>query len=268
MTMFLGNGQSVSGANPIPVMPGLPSEVQGSASAANADVIPSTDVSQCMDVTFQITGTFSGTITFQASNDNTNWVSTCGLSVGSNNSSPSSSTTSTNIWFITTPFKYFRARLTSYASGTAVGFLSGNHQTTSALTVGGNVGINTSSNVVAPSPRTTGGCSVSRIISAASTNAANIKSTAGQLYHVIAYNSTASVKFIKFYNKATEPTVGTDTPFITLAVPANSQVAVSFASDLGVALSAGISIAITGALADADTTAVAAGDVVVNTLYN
>ncbi len=106
-----------------------------------------------------------------------------------------------------------------------------------------------------------GTTSVARLpSSAATTNATVAKASNGMLFAVHAYNTTASVKFIKIYNKATAPTVGTDTPVYTFAIGPSQQLDVELAH--GLLFSTGISYALTGAAADADATAVAAGDIV------
>jgi len=145
----------------------------------------------------------------------------------------------------------------------------------------GVIGLNTGSNVVGkvgidqttpgttnavqPVPGTSGGLFWSRTLSAASTNATNVKGSAGQLYILQATNTNASVRHLKLYNKATAPTVGTDTPFATFALPQN--VPVGFSNDQGVAFGTGIGFALTTGIADADTGAVAANDIVVNIGY-
>lgn len=106
------------------------------------------------------------------------------------------------------------------------------------------------------------------VSSAASTNATSAKAASGTMYSVDALNTSASVKYLKLYNKATAPTVGTDTPVLTLALPPNN-VAKALTFHLGMYFSAGIACALTGAAADADATALAAGDVVgVNITYS
>lgn len=99
----------------------------------------------------------------------------------------------------------------------------------------------------------------SRIVSAAATtNATVAKASAGDLLKVVGLKATAANCFLKIYNKATAPTVGTDTPILTLPLFASQ----AFNFDLGgLYFSAGISYAITALAADADTTAIAAGDV-------
>lgn len=117
-------------------------------------------------------------------------------------------------------------------------------------------------------PLTTGGCTISRILSGASTNATSIKGSAGQVYGVFAINLNAAVRYLKFYNKATSPTVGSDTPVLTLPIPASTTGA-GFWIGLpqGIAFSTGVACAITTGVADADTGSVAANEIIVHTFY-
>lgn len=94
--------------------------------------------------------------------------------------------------------------------------------------------------------------------SAASTNATSVKAGPGTLRRIVGYNASGSAKYLKVYDLATAPTVGTDTPRNTFYLPAAS----AFALDRDDAFADGIAYAITGAAADNDATAVASGDVV------
>jgi hypothetical protein len=102
--------------------------------------------------------------------------------------------------------------------------------------------------------------SISATSSAATTNATSVKASAGTLFSFAVSNVNAAARFLKFYNKASAPTVGTDIPILVVPVAANGMQWGSFA-DLGMRFSTGIAFAITGAGADSDATAVAAGDV-------
>jgi hypothetical protein len=103
----------------------------------------------------------------------------------------------------------------------------------------------------------TGATAASRIpSSAANTNPTVAKASAGRAMLVDGYNASALVTYLKLYNKATAPTVGTDVPVLTLALPPASV----FAYDLdGFVFATGISYGLTTDAADAGTTAVAAG---------
>lgn len=122
-----------------------------------------------------------------------------------------------------------------------------------------------------PHPRTSpaasvvGGASVSRTISAATTNATSVKASPGTVYGLTVNNVNAAVRYLKFYNKASAPTVGTDTPVLTIALPPADVTSVPF--PVGVEFSTGIAFALTTGVADADTAAVAANEHVVHVFY-
>lgn len=109
--------------------------------------------------------------------------------------------------------------------------------------------------------------STSRIVSAAaSTNATSAKASGGTLLHIIGYNAAAAARYVKIYDKASAPTVGTDAPVLTIAVPATTAFAIDF--PLGFRLATGIAYALTTGAADADTGALTAADVLgLNVIY-
>lgn len=119
---------------------------------------------------------------------------------------------------------------------------------------------NTTPWLVTNVPGTSPGSTRSRVKAAAtSTNSTNLKGSAGVVLGYSLYNNTASAKFFKFYDKATAPTVGTDTPAFTVIIPASGGANVEFST--GVPFSTGIGYGITGAVADTDTTNTAVDDV-------
>ena len=104
-----------------------------------------------------------------------------------------------------------------------------------------------------------------RAISAATTNATSIKASAGNVYGVNFTNTAAAAKFVKLYNKASAPTVGTDPTTDTFTLPANTTVDINW--PLGKPFPTGIALAITNLAPDSDATAVAAGDVIAGIDY-
>jgi hypothetical protein len=105
-----------------------------------------------------------------------------------------------------------------------------------------------------------------RLVGAGTTNATSVKASQGNLYTAIIANTSAAIKYVKFYNKASAPTVGTDTPVITIGIPPTSTY--NFES-VGTPwpFSTGIAYATTVLSADADTTAITAGDIIVSLVY-
>jgi hypothetical protein len=102
--------------------------------------------------------------------------------------------------------------------------------------------------------------------SLATTNGALILTGTSSLAAFHATNTGAGAAYVKLYNKATAPTVGTDVPEMIIPVPAAVAGVPGVAPALtlgyiGYRFPLGLGIAITGGAADSDTTAVAAGQV-------
>lgn len=102
--------------------------------------------------------------------------------------------------------------------------------------------------------------SKARVAAAGSTNATSLKARAAALGGFVLINTSAALKFVKFYDKASAPTVGTDVPAFTIPLPANG-IPVTLNSEAGIDFGTGLAYAITGAVGDADATAVSANDV-------
>lgn len=108
--------------------------------------------------------------------------------------------------------------------------------------------------------------SVHRLLSAAgTTNATSVKANAADLYTIIGNNARASISYLKLYNKASAPTVGTDVPVATIALPASLPFALDFPA---LYFNLGLAYAFTTAGADADTGALTAADITcLNIIY-
>jgi hypothetical protein len=97
------------------------------------------------------------------------------------------------------------------------------------------------------------------VVAAGSTNATNIKTTAGKVFGWFFANTTASWRFVKLHNVAGTPTAGAAVAR-TIGIPPNGVA--SFFSEGGITFSTGIGFTIVTGAADADATAVTANDVV------
>ena len=117
---------------------------------------------------------------------------------------------------------------------------------------------------VTSSPATSGGHSIYRNIDLNATGAL-IKASAGQIYGGLITNTSTQDRFVKLYNKATAPTVGTDTPVMTIMLSGDQPT--PFSVPAGLSFSLGIGIGATTGVADANTTAPAANEVVCNLFY-
>lgn len=92
----------------------------------------------------------------------------------------------------------------------------------------------------------------------------NLKTTAGRLYNINVYNSTAATRYFRLFNKASAPTLGTDIPVMVVAIPANSSKEMTLD---GIPFSLGIGIAVTTDAAQLASTLATAGDVQASIVY-
>lgn len=97
--------------------------ITGTANTTNGLVTSSTDCSNYTFLSLQLTGTWSGIITFEFSNNNTDWISGVLYNL-STTGAPNTVTTGNGIYYGNKQGRYFRARLSTYSSGTVNGALS------------------------------------------------------------------------------------------------------------------------------------------------
>lgn len=102
--------------------------------------------------------------------------------------------------------------------------------------------------------------------SAATTNATSTKASAGTVWSIHASNINAAARYLKIYNKASAPTVGTDVPVLTVPLPAGQVVQIDGGST-GIRFGTGIAWALTVTAADSATDAVAASEIKVAISY-
>lgn len=224
-------------------------------------------------------GTFAGVnVTFEGSLDSTNGTDGTWFGVQAIRSNANTIETTTGVlgaapayaWELSVnALAYFRVRATAWTSGTQVWtMIPGTYatepipgaQTSGTQPVSGSL---TTAGTTTNTPATP---TASNVNSAATTNPTVVKGSAGTLYNIGASNIGAAAAFIKLYNKATAPTVGTDVPLLTLSVPAGGNVDFDL-GPMGHRFGTGIGLAITNLAADTDTTAVAAAQVKVLTSF-
>lgn len=252
--------------------PGSLASGSGSITASGQSV--GIDVSRASNITISLVGTslVGHNATFEYSPDSTNGTngSWYGIQVVRTNANTIETTTGV---LAATPaygweasvngYKWVRVRATAHTSGTAAYIIQPASYATEpipAAQVSGTQPVSgslTSAGTTTNTPTTPTG---STINSAASTNATSVKASAGTLYSLFASNTGAAVAYVKIYNKASAPTVGTDTPILVLAVPATGNASANLGA-LGHRLATGIALAITTGALDSDTGAVAANQV-------
>lgn len=119
-TFSATNGFFVS---PTPVDPSIGIEEVGLiATGTNADLVPAQDIGAYTMWSLQIsTIATGGTIAFQGSNDNVNWVNVYGYSAL--DKTIVSSASAAGLWTGPRLYRYFRARQTAWTSGSTMGTL-------------------------------------------------------------------------------------------------------------------------------------------------
>jgi hypothetical protein len=105
----------------------------------------------------------------------------------------------------------------------------------------------------------TGAASGAHIVSAATTNPAIVKASAGRVLGWSLANTNAAWRYVKLHNQATAPTAGAGV-VRTIAIPPNGIN--TFKIEGGIAFTTGIALTTVTGSADADATAVGAGDIV------
>lgn len=161
---------------------------------------------------------------------------------------------------------FIRVRATAHTSGTATWkFQRGSYATEPipAAQISGTQPISGTVTVTNPNGTTY------NAVTTASTNAASIKASAGNLYEISICNPTATAAYVKLYNKASAPTVGTDVPVMTITAPATSATSSPVVLDLGQVgkrFATGIAIAVTAAAPATDTANAIAG-IQINATY-
>lgn len=113
----------------------------------------------------------------------------------------------------------------------------------------------------------TGGWTPKWVLAANSDNATSLKGSAGTVHAVQVFGIGAAPAYLKFYNKATSPTCGSDTIVKQIMIPAASTAANgagAVAIVLDTAFSTGIAYCVVTGITAADDTSVAASTFVIN----
>jgi hypothetical protein len=225
----------------------------------NNDLLASLDVSQYKFISLQLTGNWVGTISFQGSNDGGTFFPIVTSNPSGGLANGETSTTVNRLVKVPTVYRFVRIRVTAYTSGivegvafghrdenssgliAAIGPVTLNAETTKKI---GNVGI-----IQGSDP------DYEKIISTTTTNATAVSGVPVNVSILHLVNTGDGVRFVKLYNKASAPTVGTDVPLITIGIPAVQNSSFMLPALQGINFSIGLSYAITLGAADSDTTA-------------
>jgi hypothetical protein len=226
------------------------------ATALNEFVLPSLNAEEYKFIALQLVGTWVGTVTFEGSNDNTTFYSVATTDPSSVETGSATATTN-RLVKIPILFKYVRARVSAYTSGTISASAYGHRDENSSglvSTIGQVVLAPETTKVIgtvnlADSPAET----YAQVITAATTNATSVTTGPTKLRTISLVNGVATLRYFKLYDKASAPTVGSDTPVLTLTMSPNS--ASPFTLPNGLSFSLGLAYAMTLGVENSDTTA-------------
>jgi len=109
----LYNSSGVEGTKEIPV-----EIICAPVTVENNDIISSIDVSEYKAISLQLTGVWEGVVTFQGSNDNGTFYNIVAQDATSLTNPFSATETVNGLYNVPIVYKYFRARVTTYTSGT------------------------------------------------------------------------------------------------------------------------------------------------------
>lgn len=107
------------------------------------------------------------------------------------------------------------------------------------------------------------------LVSAGSTNATSVIAKPCRLTFILCSNVNAAVRYLKIYDLAAAPTVGTDVPLLTIPLPgaaAGTGIPIPLPQG-GIGLAKGLAFALTTEATDAGSTGVSASESVVNLAY-
>ncbi len=221
---------------------------------------------------FVVTGlTASGaTLTIEASDDaGANWATVNGVAPGTGNLF--TTLTADQQFRVNTGGRTkVRLRVSSTGSGSIT--VSSNASTTNGVTALGTP-LPPGNNLlgqISETPQTAGGLLGFILEPAASDNHTNIKNGAGQVYHIIAFNNSATVNYIRLYNAGTGINGCNSASNLVWEghIPASTSDA-GFSEPIpeGLAFAAGISICVTSGYGQTNTTNATASAISIDVLY-
>ena len=215
---------------------GQPDAISGTIDALNSAVALSSD--GFSDAVFYFTPLGSHVITFEQSPNSTNgvngaWFTTLAQDQNtvSNSTVSTTLTTTAKVFRVSAPAgAWIRARVSTMTTAGVISVLA---TTTTAFaqpqlstTISGTLGV-----TQYPNPNTGAGGTTTPYLALALTAKAAIKTGAGSVLHINAYNPNATDSYIQFFNTAlASVTVGTTVPIRSYRVPANSTIDIDFAT--------------------------------------
>jgi len=222
---------------------------------------------------------FTGTVTFQTSNDWTTWTAVQGWPVAGG-AAPITSATAAGHWIFPTLGRYFRVQVTAYTSGVigAVGvlksapaFYPASTPTVSAA-ISGTAAVNISQvggtgvtgGIAIGTNGATNGSTMSTLVSAGTNNLTQLKASLGRIHMIHIQNTNALIRYLKIFNlPSASVTMGSTAAVGNFSIPGSGKLQIETPLGLNYG-GTGISFAMVTGSSLTDNTAVTAGDLIAN----
>lgn len=196
------------------------------ATAEGQFLLPAFNAEEYKFISMQLLGTWVATVIFEGSNDNTQFfpIATTDPSATATGQSTATANRIVKIPIIT---KYIRARVSAYTSGTisAKAFAYLDENSSDLISTLGEITLKAETTKVIGTVNlaSDGVQTYEQVISAATRNETLVNSGATKLKTFSMVNGVATLRYFKFYNKATQPVATSDTPFLTITMAPNSE---------------------------------------------
>jgi len=253
--------------------------IQGSRQGASVGPIVLFETTGYSAISLQLANTFTGTVTFQASNDGSTWASVAGWP-SAGGTAPVTTATAVGQWVFPVTGRFFRAQITTGGSGVvaAIAVLKNGFAFYPASTPSVTIAANSSVNVAQVggtataagglpilASGATSGASVGTLIAAGTNNLTQIKSSIGRLYFFHVRNQVASIRYVKLFNlPSASVNMGVTNATMNFMVPASAELNLPIPS-VGLNMGGtGISFALVTGEGLTNNTAVTASDLIVN----
>tara|TARA_R110000782_G_scaffold220629_1_gene307847 strand:- start:384 stop:1298 length:915 start_codon:yes stop_codon:yes gene_type:complete len=271
VTMYASDGHEGFHSHPVLV-------ASNSATALGEFVLPSLNAEDYRFISFQLTGTWEGTVIFEGCNDNTTFYSIATTDPSGNGTGQETATVN-RIVKVPVLTKYIRARVSAYTSGTISAVIygyvdensSGLISTLGTMTLSaettkkiGNVGLEAGVNqigsvVIDPSPISMETDLYVGQTGAVDVNSRNIKNAPTTLRSFVFTNLAATPRYLKLYDTAGTPVAGVGSPVLIISLPAVGTLAFPLPSE-GFVFANGIGMTMVLGPEDGNTTGTATVD--------
>jgi hypothetical protein len=251
----------------------------GSRTGAQVGTILMVDTTGYNSVAMQLANVFTGTVTFQASNDGSTWASVLAWP-SAGGTAPVTTATAVGQWLIPAAGRFIRAQLTTAGSGFPMAIATLKNAaafypaSTPSVTIAANSSVNiaqvggtatAAGGLPILASGATSGASVGTLIAAGTNNLTQIKGTIGRLYFFHVRNQVASIRYVKLFNlPSASVTMGTTAATMNFMVPASGELNLPIPS-VGLNMGGtGISFALVTGEGLTNNVAVTASDLIVN----